>query len=603
MKVKQIKSFIYIVLVALLWSCANRGQGPTGGQKDEIPPRFVKSYPAPNSRNIGERDIELFFDENIKLKDVVKNVIISPPQQKPPIIKSYLDKLVVSLEDTLQANTTYSIDFGEAITDNNEGNVLPNMIFSFSTGSSLDTMQIAGTLLDAKNLNPVKGVKIGITTDENDSAFLSKPFDRIAQTDNQGRFTIYNVKNGKYRVYALDDKNKDNIYQRGEALAFDKQTFQTEVEGYMKQDTIWKDTVTIDTIKTVKAFKYKPNNVLLRFFHERKQRQYLVKYKREKPHKISLFFNTKADSLPKIKPLNCEWKNILIEPNEDLDTIHYWLTDSIDIKKDTILLQVDYLRTDTAYQLVNKRDTLTFKNKKKSDKETKISLLQIKTNIKSDFDINKPLTFDFDAPIKKIDTAKIQLYQYVDTIAKKIPFSLIQKDKIGKKFTINKNWIPETKYEIKIDSNSIINIFGQNNDKLKQTFTIKSETEYANLVLKITPFDSTAVFCLVDKNDKIIRKEKTKKEGVKVAFIEPNEYFVRIFLDTNNNGKWDTGNFLENRQPEKVFYYPKKLTLVKNWDFEETIDLYSTPLEKQKPKEIKKTINSKGEVQNIQNKR
>ncbi len=597
MKVKYIKSFIYIGVVSLLWACANRGQGPTGGKKDEIPPMFVKSYPAPNSRNIGEQEIELFFDENIKLKNVVKNVIISPPQQKPPVIKSYLNRLVVNLEDTLQANTTYSIDFGEAIVDNNEGNILPNMVFAFSTGSAIDTMQVSGTLLDAKNLNPVKGVKIGITTDENDSAFLSKPFDRIAQTDNEGRFTIYNVKNGKYRVYALDDRNKDNIYQRGEALAFDKQIYQTQVEGYMKKDTLWKDTVTIDTVKTVKAFKYKPNDILLHFFHERKQRQYLVKSERKKPYKISLYFNTKADSLPTIKPLNCDWKSVLMEHNADLDTIHYWLTDTLDMQKDTILLQIDYLRTDTAYCLVAQRDTLTMKMKKKRKKKIEKALLTMETNIQSNFDIDQPLAFDFEVPVKTIDTAKIQLYQYVDTIAKQIPFSLLRKDKVGKRFAINYKWKPETKYEIKVDSNSIINILGQNNDKLQQTFTIKSETEYSNLVLNVTPFDSTAVFCLVNKKDEVVRVEKAKKEGVKIAFIEPNEYFVRVFLDTNNNGKWDTGNFLQSRQPEKVFYYPKKLTLVKNWDFEETIDLNATPLTEQKPQEIRQTVNSKGEVQ------
>ncbi len=599
-KSTRIKYTIYTLLVLLSFACANRGQGPTGGAKDELPPRFIKSIPTPNQRNVDRKKIELYFDENIKLKDIAKNVIISPPQQRQPQIQAYMRKVVVNLEDTLAENTTYSIDFGQAITDNNEGNVLENMVFSFSTGNSLDTMQISGTLLDAENLNTVKGVNIGITTDLSDSAILQKPFLRIARTDENGKFTIYNVKNGKYKIYALEDKNRDNKYQRGEAIAFDNTPYQTSVESYLKSDTIWKDSLTIDTIRLIPTFKYHPDTILLKFFHEEKQRQYLVKAKRALPHKISFTFNTKAETLPKIKPLNCNWKEVLVEHNLTLDTLNYWLTDSMDIKQDTILLQVDYMQTDTAYQLVNQRDTIRLIDKKKRKnrrKKKKKSFLKITTNIRSNFDIYAPLQLTFNTPIKSLNKEKIHLYQYFDTIPKKIDYSITKMDSVGKRFEISKKWQPETKYELTIDSTAIINIMGQHNDKLNEQFTIKSKSEYSNLQLTLIPFETTAIFQLVNKEDKVVRTVKAKPNGTKIAYIEPGEYFIRIFLDKNNNGKWDTGNFLQQLQPESVFYYSKKLTLTKNWDFEETIHLYERPIIEQKPKEILKIVNAKGEVQ------
>ncbi len=605
-KATIIQYTIYSLLVILSFACANRGQGPTGGAKDETPPKFLKSFPVANQKNVDKKKIELYFDENIKLKEVGKNVIISPPQFNQPQIQAYLRKVVVNLKDTLLNNTTYSIDFGQAITDNNEGNILENMVFSFSTGNSLDTMRISGTLLDAENLNTVKGVNIGIIPDLSDSAILEKPFSRIARTDENGKFTIYNIKKGKYRIYALEDKNRDNKYQRGEAIAFDTNIYQTSVKNYLKPDTVWKDSLTIDTIRFIPTIKYQPDTILLKFFHEKKQRQYLVKAKRKTPYKISLIFNTKADTLPTIKPLNCNWKDVLIEHNSTLDTINYWLADSTLIKKDTILLQVDYMETDTTYNLISVRDTIRFVNKKKrkNRKNTKKkSLLEIKTNIQSKFDIYAPLQLNFDVPIKNMDKEKIHLYQYFDTIPKEINYIINKKDKVGKQFEIKRKWKPETQYTFTIDSAAIINIFEQHNDKLDEKFKIKSETEYSNLKLKLIPFDSTAVFQLVNKEDKVVRTVKAQPNGTKITYVEPNEYFIRIFLDKNNNGKWDTGNFLQQLQPEPVFYYSKKLTLTKNWDFEETIHLDERPITKQKPKEILKIVNAKGEVQESNKKR
>lgn len=167
---------ISLTLLLVFYACANRGQGPQGGAKDEVPPRFVKSTPREKSVNVKDGKIEIEFDENVNLKDISKNVIISPPQRINPEITSYGRKVNVRFDDSLQSNTTYSIDFGNAIVDNNEGNILKNYVFSFATGNEIDTMQIAGTLLNAEDLNPLQGITVGIHNDLSDSAFLKNRF-------------------------------------------------------------------------------------------------------------------------------------------------------------------------------------------------------------------------------------------------------------------------------------------------------------------------------------------------------------------------------------------------------------------------------------------
>ncbi|HNX88801.1 MAG TPA: Ig-like domain-containing domain, partial [Paludibacteraceae bacterium] len=306
------------VTVAALYACANRGQGPQGGPKDETPPSVVKSFPNNKSLNVTKGKVEIIFDENVNVLKASDNVIISPPQRIAPEVKSYAKTVTVQLNDTLIPNTTYSINFGDAIVDNNESNPLKNYFFAFSTGNEIDTMQIAGTVIDAQNLNPVPGVTVGIYDDLSDTVFMKKPFLRISRTDNMGRFTVPNVRNGKYRVYALTDGNRDNFYQPGEALAYSQSVFTTTFENYMRSDTIWKDSVTVDTIMSVPAIRYLPDNVVLHYFKDETTRQYLVKSERTVPHRISMYFNTAAEHLPEIKALNvADWdKKILLQKNE-----------------------------------------------------------------------------------------------------------------------------------------------------------------------------------------------------------------------------------------------------------------------------------------------
>ena len=601
----QLRKIAVTLIAALVfYSCANRGQGPQGGPKDELPPKVMKSSPAQNSVNVKNGRVEIDFDENVNLKDIVKNVIISPPQRQNPEITSYGRRVNVQFKDTLLSNTTYSIDFGSAIVDNNEANVLKNYVFSFATGSEIDTLQIAGTLLNAEDLNPLQGITIGIYDDLNDTAFIRKPFLRIGRTDETGHFTVSNVRNGKYRVYALNDLNRDYFLQKGEGLAFDEKSYQTGFEFITKPDTVWKDSLTIDTIRFVPATRFLPDDVVLKYFKDNFKRQYLAKSERTEPHLINMIFNTVSEELPEIRPLNINWDNkMLLQKNATLDSLSLWLTDSALINTDTISLEVKYLKSDSAFKLQPQTDTVRFMMRKPAKKPTttkaakKKEFLNIMTNLSSQFDVYRPVVLNFTVPIKIYDVAKIHLSQLVDTVLTPIPFKLEKKDSIGMTFEINHKWIPETTYQLVVDSAAFFSIYNLQNDNLKNELKIKSLDEYSSLKLFLADYDSTAVFQVMSKDDKLVRTAPIVKGGTKVEYLQPGDYFVRMYLDRNQNGKWDPGNFFENLQPEEVYYYEKKLTLIKNWEFEETWDYKAIPLVKQKPQELKKSDQQKSNNQ------
>lgn len=231
------------VLVGVLSvkSCANIAS-PTGGAYDEQPPRMIRSNPGTNALNVARRTLEIEFDENIKVEKPTEKIIITPPQTLQPIIKATGRKVVVEFEDEMVPNSTYTINFTDAIVDNNEGNPLENFSFSFSTGDRLDTLMVSGKLLAAENLEPMPGIYIGLHTDLNDTALTKVPFPRIGRTDSRGNFSVRGIAPGKYRIYALDDKNRDYKYDNPqEAIAFLDSIIIPSSIPALRQDTIFKD--------------------------------------------------------------------------------------------------------------------------------------------------------------------------------------------------------------------------------------------------------------------------------------------------------------------------------------------------------------------------
>ena len=609
-KIKQIvrKAFPVVTLVVMLYSCASIGR-PDGGPYDETPPRFIGSTPAAGALNNQRTKVSLLFDEFIKLEKATEKVVVSPPQVQQPEIKASGKRIQVNLLDSLKANTTYTIDFSDAIVDNNEGNPLGNFTFTFSTGTQIDTMEVSGTVLDASNLEPIKGILVGLHSNLNDSAFTKLPFDRVARTDSRGRFSIRGVAPGKYRIYGLMDADQTFTFnQKSEVIAFNDSLVIPRMEERIRMDTAWVDSLTYDTIVERKYMHYLPDDLILRAFKEFNYSQYLIKSERLVPQKFTFYFAGQADTLPTLKGLNFDERDaFVIEKNPRNDTIHYWVKDSLLFKQDTLAISLTYLYTDTLNQLVSRTDTLNLvskqkykkeepekkKKKKKKDEEDEpepTKFLPVNVGAPSSMDVYGSISLTFDEPIARFDSAAIHLKEKVDTLWKDIPFEFEQDSLNLKRFNLYYDWEPGNEYEFSVDSTAFHGIYGLFTDKIKQGFKVHKLEEYASITFLVTGADSTAFVELLDAQDKVVRRRRLTDGGyADFYFLNPGKYCARLVNDRNGNGIWDTGNFEKGEQPEEVYYYNMILEPKANWDLDkQSWDIHAIPLDKQKLDELKK---------------
>lgn len=617
---KPIPKYIALLLVIIgFYACASTGM-PDGGPYDETPPKFVRATPEPNATNNKRKKISIEFDEYIKLDKASEKVIISPPQNEAPEVKVSGHRVLVEFFDTLRENTTYTIDFGDAIVDNNEDNPLGNFAYAFSTGEHIDTMEVSGTVLSADNLEPVKGIQVGLHKNLEDSAFVKLPFDRISRTDSRGHFTIRGVAPGKYRIYALMDGNQNYLFDsKTEAVAFLDSLVVPDMRPAMRQDTVWNelDTLAYDTIYEVHCTRFLPDNLILRSFKEENPMQYLVKSEREQLNRFSLYFSAKADTLPTIKGLDFDEKDaFIIESNPRNDTIRYWIKDTVMCERDTLTFQMDYLATDTLGQLVPKTDTLRMVNKidkkrrmalaeealKKEEKERKKrakkgdtlkvepKFFAMSVDAPSSLDLNRNIVLKFEEPVEHIDTAAIHMAVKVDSLWEDIPFILMGDSVVPRQYQILADWQPGQEYQLKIDSLGIKGIYGLYTNKVENQLKVKTLEDYGTLYLNIVGAGPHAIVQLLNSSDGVVRQQPvTDKNTCDFYFLQPStKYYIRLFNDDNNNGVWDTGNYEEKRQPEEVFYFPKVWEMKANFEFEETWDIHAVPLDKQKLDEIKK---------------
>ena len=609
-----------LILMAVIaaYSCASIG-APDGGPYDEEPPRFVGSTPELHATGNQKSRIELEFDEFIKLEKAAEKVVISPPQMEQPEIKVSGKKVVIELIDSLKDSTTYTVDFSDAIVDNNEGNPMGNFSFSFSTGESIDTLEVSGTVLNAADLEPVKGMLVGLHKNLNDTAFTTLPFDRVSRTDSRGQFIIRGIAPGEYRIFALMDGNQNYLFDsKSERIAFGDSLVIPSWEPAVRQDTLWQDTLTIDTIHTVHYTRFMPDNLILRVFKEENDRQYLTRSQRDKENHFILTFNAKADSLPRLKGLNFdETDAFIIETTSRNDSICYWIKDSLVYGMDTLEVQLDYLYTDSLNQLVPRTDTIYLANKltreqreriqkeaeEEKEKERKkrekkglepekepTPFLKMNVDAPSSFDINKNVVLAFDEPVVRFDTASIHMQVKVDTLWEDTPFLLRPDSVLPRTYEILAGWEPEKEYKLTIDSAAVTGLYGLHTNKSEHTMKVKKLDEYGTLLLNVKNALPGSIVELIDNSGKVLRQQPVTQEGTAdFYFLAPNsKYYIRLFEDRNGNGKWDTGNYSKGLQPEAVYYFPKVWEMKANFEFEEDWDIHEVPWDRQKLDEIKK---------------
>lgn len=600
-KIIFIQILFVFVVGATMYACANQAS-PTGGRYDEEPPKVRKSTPSFNALNVQNNKVEIVFDENIKIEKPMEKVIIAPPQQNFPIVKSIGHKAVVELKDELLPNTTYTIDFTDAIVDNNEGNPLENFSIAFSTGETLDSLQISGYVLTAENLEPVKGIYVGIHANLDDTAFTRTPFERISRTNSRGFFSIKNIAKGRYRIFALNDLNRNYTYDNPqEDIAFNDSIIIPDFVAAIRQDTIFKDSLTIDTIKTINYTRFLPDNIVLRSFLSDFKRQYLQKHTRPEEKKLELYFAapTQFPKFNLIKPLRIKHDWYVKEQNATNDSISLWITDSLVYQCDSIEMGINYLRTDTLNRHVWITDTLRFNYKppkknvrKRKDKneESGTDFLRINTNLKGTMDVYQSILLEFEQPLLALDSVDIKLMYLQDSLSIPVDYS-IKRDTLNiRKYMLWKKWEPGASYLFKIDSAAFLSQYGKWNDRVEQKFTVKKLEEYGNLafVLSGLPEGKTVYVELLDKLDKPFRKAKVKDGTVLFWDLNPGTIYARAFVDDNEDGMWTTGDYEKKRKPERVFYYPKSYEIRAFTDHEEPWNVNDVPHVKQKPLDITK---------------
>ncbi|MDY5075889.1 MAG: Ig-like domain-containing domain [Paludibacteraceae bacterium] len=618
-RVSSLEGLSLLLLLLFFSSCANRGIGPQGGPKDTIPPRMVKEQPLNQSVNFHGKKIEITFNEYLQLDNIQQNLLVSPPQQVSPIVKAVGKKVTVEMQEDLIDSTTYTLDFGNAICDYTEKNPLRGYVFAFSTGDRIDSMEVYGRVANAEDLNPVSGLMVGLQANLHDSAFSTLPFTRVARSDSLGEFGIQNLRNGIYRLYALQDQSRDFLYQPGEGLAFSDSLVIPEYETEIVFDTIWKniaDTIDslssvrqIDTILTIQNTYVGPADLMLWFFKEDKQRHYFQRVYRDEPHIIKLQFSAPQDSLPLLRALppsamdstrsdslwTDPWAYTLLQANPTRDTLVYWLTDSLAIRQDSIFLEMTYLKSDSLYNLVPATDTvsaiyraprMTQKAKEAQEKKARERKLDLKSNAKDKFEVYDTLSVVAAFPIDSIYTDSIRLYEKQDTLLIDKPFTLLRKDVMS--FQVVAPLQQGKQYELQLDSAAVRDIYGVASDKKKFTLKLKTAEDYSTLLIRLPDYDPRIRLQLLSEKDQPVRELPAREEGTKFEYLAPKTYYLRLYFDLNGDGRWTTGDWITKRQPEPVYYFPAKLTLRANWDFEERFDYLARPQLEAKPRELRK---------------
>lgn len=616
------------VMLLVVVGCARMGK-PDGGWFDETPPRIIGCTPADGAINVNQKKIRISFNEFIKLDNAQEKVVISPPQLEQPEIKSQGRNIVVELKDSLKPNTTYTIDFGDAISDNNEGNPLGSYTYSFSTGTQIDTLEIAGYVLEASNLEPIKGILVGLYPLNGDtipasidSTFIKDPLLRISRCDERGHFGIRGVAPGSYRVFALEDADGNFSYtQKSEKIAFNHDIIVPSSKPDTRQDTIWRDTLHIQAITQVPYTHFLPDDIVMRAFTAEQTDRFFIKSERKEPDHFTLYFSysNKDIPMPELIGENFDATDaFVIEPSLRGDTITYWLRDTTLVNQDTLAIEMRYLMSDslgmlipdtthlellpkTSYEKRMKEKQKDFekwqkeqeRKRKKDEPYEEVmpkAALKPKYNIPGSIVPDGELSIEIPTPIAFMDTAALHLLQKEDTLWLPREMRIEVDSLLPRRIKMYGDWEPGGEYKLDVDSLAFTDIYGLVSHKSSQQFKVSTEEELSTLSVGINlPDSATIIVQLLDQSDKVIRSSRVEDDGRAYFFyLKPSTYYLRAFVDSNDNGIWDTGDYYTDRQPEAVYYCPDEIECKAKWDIKREWNPLSLPLYRQKPGKLVK---------------
>lgn len=610
-------------------TCAKLGS-PPGGDKDETPPKPIKAKPANYSTNYDRNKVIIKFDEFITLKNQFTEFTISPPlEEKPtPLLRGKSVHIDLPAKDL--DSSTYTLDFGQSIADNNEGNKLPNFQFVISKNSHIDSFSVKGHIVDANTHEPdEEQILIFLNRNLADSVPLTTIPSYLGRSNPEGEFAINHIAPGTYNIFALKDANNNMLYDLPtEIIAFLNDPIHLHPDSFPDEppvlDTIVNDTMISDSANILtnisegvlsdslssdstnvsdstsadslafKTYGYSFN--LYSFLEKPPYNQYLVDYNRDKQEKLTIFFNEKQDSLPFVRLLYPDTTGLWYYPenNPTLDTLVYWLADSNLVNKDSIVVEIIHPLTDTNKNTLPYTDTLLFRyKKKKGDDKSKSrsrGFLRKNQNEESDstapvvyrlpiniatkgsgHDLNVPIVIEAGAPVKYYNTDEIKLYRLKDTLELPVNYKFHTDSLQPRKFSLSVDYEPITNYKLVLNEGAFRDIYYRTIDTTISSFTTQRDDYYGIVNLEITNVYCPMIVQLFDKDKKIVT-EKNIQQNDKVIFdyLAPGNYTVKIIYDCNNNGRWDTGNLKEKIQPEKVDFYSTVLEVRSNWEVEYT---------------------------------
>ena len=602
------REWLGIMVVALcIYACANRGY-PEGGPKDETPPQVVEEVPLSYTTNFKAKRVNIYFDEFVQLNDINNKFIFSPPVKKDPKVSLKGKYVQVAIPDSLRENTTYSLDFADAIVDNNESNPLGFYRYVFSTGERIDTLELGGTVVNAESYEPVLGVLVALYEKQGDSIPLKELPDYIARTDSSGNFRLTNLREGHYRVMAIEDANRDKMYTpESEMFAWMDTTVFPIVEPATRVDTfrviekiVEADTILRDSIVRTDYLAYGPSNLYLRLFLERLTQLYMVEDDRKEREQLNFIFSIPGENGLEVtlwdtlatEPLPQDW--YFKEHSAGNDTLTLWIKDSTVYKKDTLNVILSYMRSDSTGQWERYSDTARYtfrakekkegKSKKKDEDAPKVEFLEIKSNISGDLDLGARLYLEFSRPINKSTLDSIRVLEKVDTVYQLIPFQVVEDSLRVRRVFVDAAWKAGGEYQLQIDSATIYDIYGRFNDKLEKKFKVRTEEYYGKIMVNVRGVDCPTIVQLYkaengkSENGKrtynVVQSKVVEQDGEVVFPLLPEgKYCVRAILDRNGNGVWDTGLYLKHRQPEEIVYLRGEIAVKQNFDVEQDFDI------------------------------
>ena len=589
----------WIIFFLALQSCANRGSGPQGGPKDTEPPVLVSATPINGSTNVTTKTITLEFNELVSVNNPTQNVIFSPPQKNLPSVKALGKKVNIALQDSLLPNTTYTIQIKKCIVDYTESNPFADYVYTFSTGDKVDSLQISGKVIDAQTLAAKKNYTVGIHSNLSDTAFSKIKFEKITKTDVNGDFTIYGVAEGTYNLFAINDAGGVNLYQnKGTDIAFMDSSITPYAHLHGKIDSISTDSIVVDAF-----YEYYPKDIILKTFKEKDIIHRLESYKRNERNTFTLLFSEPQEKEPIVSLIS---DSIFAEPflkekTGRADSLIFWVKDSLLYNNDSIRIAVTYLRTDSVGEHVSQTDSLylihreTKASKRKKEQSTGKDSFAFTHNLNRSLEVYDTIRIVFNEPIKEVIKDSISLSLKVDTVYKNVDYKIAFDDSICKKklYLLFKKELGGS-YQLKMDSASVISIYDRATDKFNKPIKIKKLEEYSNLYIKFNENVPNGIVQLLTEREVLMKECPVENREAYFEDVAPGYYYIRMYIDENGNKKWDAGNLDKKKQPEMVYYYPKKLQLRPNWDMEETWPYKAIDVLKQRPSElVKKDLTAK----------